>query len=505
MDENAHKHTPKVNWPALGIIATFATIIVGPLLTFLLASPAPFLLKAGVIIFIILWLVIILILINPLPSANAQTIINWLSDEPFNQAYRTLTSPILDWFGARLEFVEPQGDGKRATLWATLTAQLYDRALLIAFAYPLVLIVVLWAVTGQAGVLGGVTLLKGSAPWDLWPERALVLCLIAYGFAGIVMRLWSKKKRLHLRFVLILRVYVAAFIIYEVILFLGDVTGSALLVLMLAFMLAFIDAGVGAVVRAFAFAFMSLRDQGKLTLALVVLTLGFMALWVFTAFFVDVEGLAVREPKEYELILSVFIFLWVLPLINAWFDTLSYAVTLTTARLGLRRYNPFLMGLLDAVAALALFLGLGITLIFVLRVLNILAQSSWGYGAPIINLGALVDDIWADPTAHLWVFLMLFSTAAPTVFHLVLALLGAQAFVPRRARQGALRSIDKMQRGDTVAAFVAPLLVAMIAMLPVAVALLVLHVTWYFSHAGIIWLLNGYGDVLRAVAGTAGV
>ena len=67
---------------------------------------------------------------------------------------------------------------------------------------------------------------------------------------------------------------------------------------------------------------------------------------------------------------SLFLFLAVLPLLNALFDVVSYAVTLTLVRRGLRAALPFLWGLADLAVACVLLLGLGATLVAVIHGLN---------------------------------------------------------------------------------------------------------------------------------------
>ena len=91
---------------------------------------------------------------------------------------------------------------------------------------------------------------------------------------------------------------------------------------------------------------------------------------------------------------SLFLFLAVLPLINALFDVVSYAVTLSLVRRGLRAALPFLWGLADLAFACVLLLGLGAVLVAVIHGLNTLA------GVPFLDLPALFEGVRAEPGAY---------------------------------------------------------------------------------------------------------
>ncbi|RDC71769.1 hypothetical protein DLJ49_12980 [Rhodovulum sp. 12E13] len=126
---------------------------------------------------------------------------------------------------------------------------------------------------------------------------------------------------------------------------------------------------------------------------------------------------------------SIFLFLGVLPLLNALFDTLSYAVTLTFLRRGLRARLPLLWGVADLAVACVLFLALGATLVAVMHWLNLLA------GTPLLDLGALFAGVYMAPWDYVWLYLMLFSTILPTALHFAVSLLGVQGLWPRGLRR----------------------------------------------------------------------
>jgi hypothetical protein len=190
---------------------------------------------------------------------------------------------------------------------------------------------------------------------------------------------------------------------------------------------------------------------------------------------------------------SMVIFLAVLPIINALFDTLSYALTLTLMRLGLRHWSPVICALIDFLCACVIFIALGATLTAVIAGLNAVA------GVTILDIGATFDAIEAAPMDHLWVFAMLFSTLLPTAIHFALSLFGTQVFVPaviRRAVAGQLRAA----RTNAFAAVTGPMLAGLIGTAPFAIVAGLGALIWHFGQGAALWLIAGYGDVLRGIA-----
>lgn len=167
-------------------------------------------------------------------------------------------------------------------------------------------------------------------------------------------------------------------------------------------------------------------------------------------------------------------------------------MTLCLIRLGLRRWNPFVCGLIDLFVALFLFLGLGIYLVVVIAALNALA------GTQILDLDRTLADIRENPRENLWVFVMLFSTAMPTVLHFCLALLGAQEMVPVPLRRLTLRLI---QSDDTsFAPLFAALLLALVLLIPFLVVGGVLWLIAVWLTPTLLFLLAGYEDILLHIA-----
>ena len=149
--------------------------------------------------------------------------------------------------------------------------------------------------------------------------------------------------------------------------------------------------------------------------------------------------------------MGLIIFLAVLPLINALFDTISYAVTLVLTQRGLRmRWLAVALGLLDFVLAGALFLGLGMTLVLVIDGMNRLA------GVTFLDVTGLLNEI-ADWREYWWLYAMVFSTMLPTAVHFALASFSLQAVVPRGWRQRLWVMIER-RKEDLAAGVLAPVL-----------------------------------------------
>lgn len=118
---------------------------------------------------------------------------------------------------------------------------------------------------------------------------------------------------------------------------------------------------------------------------------------------------------------TVFLFFGVFPIINALFDFVSIGFT----RLALRRsiaaaswFKSALWNIADIIVGLVTFAGLIVTLILAIHGLNLVA------GTPILDLGQLRNDLWGDGSANLtWIYLMVFSTLLPTAIHVGIFLL----------------------------------------------------------------------------------
>ena len=147
-----------------------------------------------------------------------------------------------------------------------------------------------------------------------------------------------------------------------------------------------------------------LTGRGRRWVSPVIVTLVVPILAVAAAMLFKWEGTNDRE-------VAIFLFFMVLPLLNALFDVVSYAITIALVRLGLRaeRFPGVLFGLADLVVAALLFFVLGLTIVLVVAGLNGLASS------PIVDLARMLDLVAEGPSGQTaWVYVMVCSTLLPT-------------------------------------------------------------------------------------------
>lgn len=190
---------------------------------------------------------------------------------------------------------------------------------------------------------------------------------------------------------------------------------------------------------------------------------------------------------------GLFLFLAVFPLLNALFDVLSCAVTLSLLRRGLRARLPLLWGLFDLGLACLLFLALGATLVAAIHGLNRLA------GVPLLDLGALFAGVRETPGDYVWLYLMLFSTIVPTALHALVSLLGVQGLWPRALRRPVAGWIDRAPESPA-AAVRAALALGLIWTLPLILLGGALWLLRAFGGGMALRFLGGYFDLLLWIA-----
>ncbi len=457
--------------------------------------------------FVCIWLVLwfFALLVQAHDRTNRR-MIRALRGRDFKHLYVWLTGKTLARLWHRLCDPAPS----RASVWQTfraaLTLRLYDRALLLAVVYPLALLIGIWIVSGDAGRLGAFTVLPEAAFfWD----RAMALGLFALLTSSLIARNLAAASRHRvvqqaagwLPLITVagaVAVAVAGAVAGEVAVAFavafagafagavaGEVAGAFAVAVAFAFAVAgafagafaFAFAGAFAVAVAFAvagaFAFVVLLEhldgKGKQRWARLLLSLSLPALWA--ALLIGLPWHEVPGGPR-----SLFLFLGVFPLVNAVFDLLSYAATLSLMRLGLRRWHPIVTGLLDLLIACGLFLLLGLCLTALLSAMNAIS------GVRLIDLGAVFAGAWHTPESYLWLFFMLFSTILPTAIHAGLALvLGAQALMFRVFRRP-LADLAETPPDAPFAPVIAPPLIAALALLPIAFL------------TGLAWVLQAYWE-----------
>lgn len=232
-----------------------------------------------------------------------------------------------------------------------------------------------------------------------------------------------------------------------------------------------------------------LDTAGRPRLSRTLVTIFVPAMLVATAAFVPWNDVP-------DLNKAIYIFFGLFPLVNAVFDTLSYAATLALVRIGMRSsfWPALTFGILDLVIAGVLFLGLGATLIVCLAGLNAVA------GTPIVDIGGLLARIGDGPSADTaWAYLMVFSTLLPTLLHFALTFLSLERFMlfgqnarfARLIRAGQSRGLEKL---------LAPIVGGIAVTLPFLFLYALWFVVWHFGSDALSAVGQNYMSCLLNIA-----
>ncbi len=353
---------------------------------------------------------------------------------------------------------------------------LFEWALRMAIAYPIILMFAAWLTTGEPGRVGSLELfpLEGSS----W-LRALAFACVASFFAAIIL----KDERLQVGF-LIAGATLASLGSVAVVGEIGYMfAGPGLVAVAGAIALATAAQGAGAILIAASIALTSsasraitdrniFHSEGLIAVLAISIIVVTFALLVVNAFSHAVRTGRVRQgyggllaalaavtcvaaavcpPTDTAMggdAASLIVFLGVLSLANALFDYLSIGATRQLLRWG--RSSPaaaYFCGLGDLAAAVILFTGLGATTVAALQGLNAIHAAA-GNAAPLLDLGALFaalrdpDRVWD----YWWLFMAFFSTMLPTLAHFGLSCYAAVAWLPFRSRLAvAIARIDTAQ------------------------------------------------------------
>ncbi|SNR70691.1 hypothetical protein [Puniceibacterium sediminis] len=348
--------------------------------------------------------------------------------------------------------------------------RMYNWALRFAVIYPIGIPLVLWIYPGWRAALGGIEFI--AAPGATW-QRIVMFCAIATYIFSLT-KLASAVPKIFWKFwgrliagagSLVLAVAVAAAFssLGTFVLALAVALGVALgataagafagvLPVALAFGFAFAVAGVGEVGSAslvpIAGAIIVDRYSEK--------GFGRAAYFLYTVLLLSglFATLPIANWADSQTGNRVtFLFVGILPLLNAIFDYASYALTWTLLRAGvLRPRRAVVLGIFDLAAACGLFLISGAGMVIAVAGANTLS------GVELYPLADLFHGIRDTPTDYLWLYVMLFSTLLPTVLHAGVGMFSLGALLPkafRRTLQGMIT--DK----DALAATAAPLLIGL--------------------------------------------
>jgi hypothetical protein len=324
---------------------------------------------------------------------------------------------------------------KPAPLW---TAQSYDRCLLLALLYPLLVVFLGWVVSGE--VLGLEEALGMRAV--PWPYRTLAaaLMLAALPAAGLAMRFHGWRRALLLTISVFLAVSpswlgagVALSFGFGACLFLFDSThakddvfeSGIILISSAVVFTTVVTFGVTPALVACAasgqIAFFAIRvanRKGRLGLAQGGLTLALLAITLAS----PIIGVIGSNERT----LHLLFFVGLLTLVNAPFDWLALGLSRALLRRGLERGGmvPLWLGLVDIALSLVLMSLLAIAVLWSAALFDWATLS--GGNPPILDPEFLLAELraFATPgnTHYWWLYAMLFSTQIPALVNAIFGL-----------------------------------------------------------------------------------
>lgn len=345
-----------------------------------------------------------------------------LRHDAFGRRYRALLLAALDWLDARLTLEEEMAS-PRARAWSH---GLLELCLLLAVAYPILSVIVDWAVTGDAGRIASLEVIPAE---DRWWVRATVVGSVGGVLGAFTMgqRTGSiRKQNLWAVFGLGLGLagaLTALFAILSVSIYSLGAGGAITMALAVSISVTFATAAPAGVYAALvAWPFISAfavavvvggSELGWRTGLLVTALTGVMVVLFATLSTV----VTLLSEKLGSATAMVFLFCGFLPLLNAAADFLSTGLTRYLLRRGATRHLA-LNAVIDAGAALAILLGLGVAVIATVHLIR--PQD----GAPMIDLAALFADLRQSPGDYYWLYFCFLSTLLPTFLHLGVGALG---------------------------------------------------------------------------------
>lgn len=464
----------------------------------------------------------------------------------YHRAMTATLDRILPWVGQRRE--DDDKKGLRALLAASMTYRLLDRAMLIAVVYPFLLLFLHWGIFHADGRLGTEVIFpKAEARWAGWVAVGLIFMVLLLGsYVG-----WPSISKKHVG----LTVWhwlpaVGLSVVSYVFILLRAQLGPGAFAVGAAVSVAFTGAVSGVFFYVFANAFAGARRRncectggfvGALAVAIGITFVGDGAVassstqaGAFTVAVLGALALAFAVPIAIDFFANrgterlapiaaigapilavaavavwldwadvspayraIFLFLGVLPLVNALFDLVSCAVTIALTQRGLRG-GAVAWAMLDSCVALGLFLVLGATLVSVITALEAVTQVEF------LDLGGLLAQA-GDWRSYWWLYAMLFSTAVPTLVHLMIAAFSLQAFARANWRDRLSAQIGRVDTGDPAASVLATAGLGTLWFLSLCLPLLVVSgAVWVMWQVGLETLATGYRDGLLWLALTIG-
>jgi len=405
-----------------------------------------------------------------------------LSASPWTTFYHQalqqwLLLPLVRWIRDENEFGLNPGLRPRQKFGIrSCTPKSYEFCLKLAVIYPFAMIILFWAITGNAAQFGQI---------QLWSDEESGLRVFVVGLMVVVFFSWINFSRLRrprsisllaINFAVIYAFLVAIFFTFGgFILAFSSVIILALIVagvfayagalsslFALVFIIAFVGAGIFTSSLAFAcaFAFISavyavifFESTSKKVRSLVVSDISVVTIWIgYSSVSLALIGLGLSWLPLNDIDAFFLIFFVALPLLNAFWDWLSLGISrglLTAIALGKQTgWHALLWALLDVVLAVMFLIAIVLTITATLAMYNKLVFVG-GHEA-VVDLGVLFSGIREEPgnRSHYWVYAMFLSTLIPTFIHAVAAsAAGIQAvseFSPlKKWRQAAARQLER--------------------------------------------------------------
>ena len=371
----------------------------------------------------------------------------------FNLTYARGLGRVLDWLdgvmgdrGAAPEsrLARSMGVETRRPTW---TAAAYDRCLLLAMLYPLVSIFALWVWSGHVGIAEHAIGLPDGKEVEAWKHWAAPAGLAIYVFVFLRQH-WAERLSSILIWLLAIGVAVAgdfALAFAIAITIMGSTYRSGARIVAVSVLVpvtvtiisttfgvapgALVFAVTCAVIASVAYAFDIVRylshRSGRRGLFLGVLC----AVLAFACYFAAWRYGGALWWDKYGVLL---LFLGLLTLVNAPFDWFAIGLTRWLLRKGLAKQGPWpvVYGALDAVAAAISVAALAFVCVVAVQLFGDLAVHhaktvlhAENDNARIIHFAQLFDSLENHPTDYenWWIWLMLFSTAIPSVVNLLIA------------------------------------------------------------------------------------
>jgi hypothetical protein len=331
-----------------------------------------------------------------------------------------------------------------APLW---TAPAFDRCLLIALIYPIVAIILIWAISGHVGPAeAALGLAPNVAPW----RRGLAVA----GFALAVFAVWRsvtvKSFVRKMGAFAVANAFAIAGAIAGTGTWAGPGTGASALAVAVALIGAGPVAGAGAVLVAGAVAVAgagAFLDAFAIAIATAIAAVAAAVLvagavrrlndraiarrWHGTFLSLFLPAMIIACLLEASLLSSLetwnysgplLLFLGLLSLLNAPFDWASLGLTRALLRRGLELAGwwPYLLAIVDAALAALIVAALALVMVIGVQTFDALAQH--GGGKAILPLDPLFEGIATHPAdpEYWWLYALLLTTVLPSMINLMI-------------------------------------------------------------------------------------